>query len=67
MCIGENDNAKFIRRKLAAINYMKKLLDEGKLSDEQAIQATTDKFMLNANMRDDYRIYKELWGMASGI
>lgn len=67
MCVGENDSATFIRRKLAAINYIVKLSDQGELSADQAIQQTSDKFMLNANIRDDYRIYKELWGYVSGI
>lgn len=63
MCIGENDNAKFIRRRDAAIKYLSKLLQDQELSDEDAVQATTDKFILNASVRDDYRIYKALWAL----
>ena len=66
MCIGENDSAAFIRRRDAAIQYMKKLLDQRVLSDEQRIDATTDKFNLNASIRDDYRIYKALWNLIGG-
>jgi len=62
MCVGENDSAKFIRRRDAAIKYMADLIGMD-LSDELAIQATTDKFNLNASMRDDYRIYKALWNL----
>ena len=63
MCVGENDSAAFIRRRDAAIQYMKKLLDQRILSDEQKIDATTDKFNLNASIRDDYRIYKAIWNL----
>ena len=60
MCVGEKDSAAFIRRRLAAINFLQRLLDEG-LLNEEAIEATTDKFGLNSNIREDYRIYKALW------
>lgn len=66
MCNNMTPEQKFMRRKVAAINFIWTLLNEG-LSDEDAVQATTDKFNLNPSIRDDYRIYKELWGMASGI
>lgn len=58
MCI---DNAKFIRRRDAAIKYMQGLLDIEGLLGPEAIQLTTDKFALNTSSRDDYRIYKSLW------
>ncbi len=61
MCIGENDSVAFIRRRHAAITYLLKLLRDQKLSDEEAIQSTTDKFNLCASIRDDYRIYIALW------
>ncbi|KKK83182.1 hypothetical protein LCGC14_2795960 [marine sediment metagenome] len=61
MFIRENDNAKFIRRRDAAIKYLKRLLDEGKLSDEEVLEATTDKFSLSPSIRNDYRIYGYLW------
>lgn len=67
MCVGENDSAAFIRRRLAAQNYMQQLLEQGELSAQESVQATTNKFNLNANIRDDYRIYQLLWGMAAGI
>jgi len=57
MCIGESDSAKFIRRRDAAINFLKKLLDEGKLSDKQAVVATSNKFDLCPSVRNDYRIF----------
>lgn len=63
MCIGENDNAKFIRRRDAAIKYMKELLDVEGMIGPEAIQITTDKFRLNASIRDDYRIYMTLWNL----
>lgn len=63
MCIGENDNAKFIRRRDAAIAYLQKLFQDQELSDREAIQATTNQFNLNANIRDDYRIYGYLWDL----
>lgn len=63
MCIGERDSAAFIRRKDAALAYLWRLLQDQELSDEEAIQATTDKFALNASVRDDYRIYKALWNL----
>ena len=66
MCIGENDSSKFIRRRHAAIAYLLKLLQDQELSDEEAVQATTDKFILNANIRDDYRIYMALWNLIGG-
>ena len=66
MFISENDSAKFIRRRHAAITYLLKLLQDQELSDEEAVQATTDKFILNANIRDDYRIYMALWNLIGG-
>ncbi len=63
MCIGKSDNEKFMRRKWKAVDYMRRLLLDGKLSDQQAIEATTDKFSLNASIRNDYRIYKALWNL----
>ena len=61
MCIGENDSAKFIRRRHAAITYLLKLLQDQELSDEEVLEATTDKFSLSPSIRDDYRIYMSLW------
>ncbi len=66
MCIGENDNAKFIRRRDAALAYLSRLLRDQELSEQEAVQATTDKFILNASARDDYRIYKALWNLLEG-
>lgn len=68
MCVSEPDSAKFIRRREAAIKYMKELLDIGQryqkeLFGPEAIQLTTDKFNLNASVRDDYRIFKTLWAL----
>ncbi len=63
MCINENDNAKFIRRRDAAVKDMQGLLDHSEILGPLAIQLTTDKFNLNASIRDDYRIYKSLWKM----
>lgn len=63
MCVNEPDSAAFIRRKDAALTYLSRLLQDQELSDEEAIQATTDKFKLNASVRDDYRIYKALWNL----
>ena len=63
MCIGENDSPRFIRRRKAATEFMQKLLDEGYLSEQQAIGATSDKFSLRTDNRDDYRIYKTLWNL----
>lgn len=60
MCIGETDSATFIRRRDAAIQYMTKLLDVQKLSVDDAIDATSYKFQLNTQIREDYRIYKSL-------
>lgn len=62
MCIGENDSPKFIRRRKAALELLQGLIERG-LSDELALQRTTDKFCLNASLRDDYRIYMALWNL----
>ncbi|KKK54129.1 hypothetical protein LCGC14_3087830 [marine sediment metagenome] len=62
MCIGENDSAKFIRRRDAAVEFMQGLVGTG-LSEQQAVKATSDKFLLNAIIRNDYRIYKALWNL----
>ena len=61
MFISENDSAKFIRRRHAAITYLLKLLQDQELSDEEVLEATTDKFSLSPSIRDDYRIYMSLW------
>lgn len=63
MCNKMTPNQKFIRRKDAAIKYMQELLDVEGLFGPEAIQLTTDKFMLNASVQDDYRIYKALWAL----
>ncbi len=66
MPIGEQDNAKFIRRRTAAIDYMQQLLEQGELSDKQAIIATTDKFGMCPSVRDDYRIFIVLCDLIGG-
>lgn len=66
MCTNEPDSAAFIRRRDAAKAYLWRLLQDQELSDEESIQATTDKFALNASIREDYRIYKALWNLIGG-
>lgn len=63
MCDKMTPEQRFIRRKHAAMNYMGMLLDVKRLSGLDAIQATSDKFCLNASVRDDYRIFRKLWAL----
>ncbi len=63
MCLRDNDSPKFIRRRDAAVTFMQRLLDVRGVLGPDAIEVTSDKFRLNASIREDYRIYNALWAL----